>query len=777
MYKKRLQHIVLLLILSLYGILFFWLLIPDQALFDAPLSTVMRDREGVLLGATVATDQQWRFPASQKIPEKFSTALVCFEDKRFYTHHGVDIFAIGRAIEQNITKKKRVSGASTLTMQVMRMAHGNKKRTLRQKLIETVGAIKLDHHKDKNEILSLYATHAPFGGNVVGLQAASWRYFGRDPQTLSWAEAAMLAVLPNAPSLIHPGKNRKLLKEKRDRLLTKLYTTGKIDSLTSILAKSEPLPEKPYPIPMKAPHLFFRLKNSNPTQSELTTTINNLLQKSVTRQCEIHQGALAGNNIYNVAAMVLDITTNEVIAYVGNMNDFRDSLHGYQVDMITAPRSSGSILKPFLYASMLDAGELLPTQLLPDIPTRIGSFAPQNYEKSYDGAVQADEALARSLNIPAIRMLRSYGVDRFHFQLNRLGMTTLHRPARDYGLSLILGGSEVTLGEITSMYAGLARTAKNEENPFRFPRLLLDNKEISGTEPIGSGASWLTLKALLEVYRPGVGNNWRRFASSRKISWKTGTSFGFRDAWAVGVTSKYAVGVWVGNADGQGRPGLTGLTAAAPLLFSIFQKLPQSSWFSKPDSTLTSIEICSASGFRRSQNCAKGQKIDVPINSLELSSSCPYCVLIHCDTTQRWRVTAECSPVSSMVATKWFVLPPAIETYYIRKGAGYKPLPPIKDECGTEELSPLSLTHPTNNASIFIPYELDGSPGKVVFTAAHRYPESRVFWYLDDTYIGETNAIHQKSLHPSAGSHTITITDEYGEIATNSFTILERSKN
>ncbi|MBN1466706.1 penicillin-binding protein 1C, partial [candidate division KSB1 bacterium] len=631
------------LALSLATVVIFFLIPPPH--FDRPCSTLVLDRHGQLLSASIAEDQQWRFPEITSVPEKYQKAALTFEDRRFFYHPGVDLLALARAARDNLARGRVVSGASTITMQVVRLSRPNKPRTVTEKVVEMILALRLEMTKNKKDILKLYASHAPYGGNVVGLEAAAWRYFGARPQDLSWAETAMLAVLPNSPSLIHPGRNRQKLLAKRDALLRSLLQRGILDSLSCSLAVQEPLPDKPRPLPMSAPHLLQRCRaQSGHDQNRFHTTLDGALQRRVSDIIERRHGRLLANQIHNAAALVLDIETLKVLAYVGNVGGGVDSTNSHYVDIITSPRSTGSILKPFLYAAMLEAGELLPTAIVPDIPMQIGGFAPQNFTRTYEGAVPACQALAHSLNVPAVRMLRDYGVHRFYGLLQQLGMTTLHRPAHEYGLSLILGGAEGTLWDLTAMYAGLVRSllfesTETKQKPFCTP-VYLDSESFEAQSvhsPLSAASCWLTLQAMLEVSRPEEDQAWREFHSSQKIAWKTGTSFGYRDGWAIGLTPKFAVGVWVGNADGEGRPGLTGLSVAAPILFDIFNTVEWSAWFAPPAGQLYEISVCAKSGFRAGPYCATTAALGVPQAGASFST-CPYCHLVCCDSTQTWRV-------------------------------------------------------------------------------------------------------------------------------------------
>jgi len=579
------------------GVTLYYFSLPD-ILFVDPYSTVLQDRHGELLSAGIAPDGQWRFPENPAVPDKFAQAIVTYEDQRFHRHRGVDLLALCRAIRQDLAARSIVSGGSTLSMQVIRMSRKGKSRTVWEKLLEIILATRLEWRYSKEEILALYAGHAPFGGNVVGLDAACWRYFGRPSSQLSWGEAALMAVLPNAPGLMHPGKNRERLKQKRDRLLSRLQRSGLIDEETRKLSSAESIPDAPQPLPRLAHHLLVRAEGDGHRGTLVNATIQRDLQIRVETVVSDHHLRLHGNQVENLAALVLDVESGEVLSYVGNVPNTR-RVPESEVDIITAPRSTGSILKPFLFAAMLDEGQLLPHALLPDVPTMINGFVPRNFTRQYDGAVHADDALVRSLNVPAVHLLRTYRYEKFYNLLRDMGMRSLTQPADHYGLSLILGGAEGTLWDIAGMYASLARTLNHFDvrpGSLRYdrgdfhPAVYRPSSARQDTNQYRRDpASWLsasaiyqTFEGLTELSRPDEESGWRNFSSARKIAWKTGTSFGFRDGWAVGVTPKHVVAVWVGNADGEGRPGLTGTDAAAPVMFDIFALFNDRAWFMAP---------------------------------------------------------------------------------------------------------------------------------------------------------------------------------------------------
>ncbi|MBL1214891.1 MAG: penicillin-binding protein 1C [Ignavibacteriae bacterium] len=789
---------ILIILVSAVLLFLFWFSLPDP-LFTNPHSIVVEDKNDKLLGAIIAEDGQWRFPLVENVPDKFVTAITHFEDKNFFYHPGVNPFSIIRAAYQNIEEGKIVSGGSTITMQVIRLSRQGKPRTFYQKFIEMILAVRLELSYSKNEILALHASHSPFGGNVVGIEAASWRYFGRTPENLSWAETCMLAVLPNSPSLIHPGKNRILLKAKRDRLLNKLLQNHEIDSLTYDLSLSEPLPEKPLPLPKSAPHLTFeiskQLKGSNEEiNPRVKTTIDEAVQQRANAIIQSNHNKLKANQIFNAAAIVAEIKTGNVIAYVGNTNDKQNRNENW-VDVIMAPRSSGSILKPILFAAMLTTGELLPKALLPDIPTQIGGFSPQNFNLGYDGAIPADKALARSINIPAVRMLKSFRTERFYNLLTNIGMTTLNRPASNYGLSLILGGAEVKLWDIAGIYASMARSLNNYSNygASYYPRdyhplnfIKEDDAKIN--EPgfdqlednsvLNAASLWITFNTMIDVERPDDHSFWRQFASSQKIAWKTGTSFGFRDAWAIGLNKEYVVAVWAGNADGEGRTGLIGITAAAPILFEIFNSLPYSpEWFEPPYEELVNAEVCAKSGYRVSEYCTEKDSMWIPRTGLEFPV-CPYHKLIHLDGSGKYRVTAECEAPTKMMHKSWFVLPPAMEYFYKSKDFSYKTLPSYRKDCldAITGSSPMDLIYPRDIDKIYIPIDLVGTRSSAVFEVAHRQADASIFWHLDDEYLGQTQGKHRMPINAEKGEHKLTLVDMDGNTFERKFEVLSEGE-
>ena len=755
---------IILAVLSAVLVLWYMFCLPENLFEGTEYSTVVVDRNGELLGARISKDGEWRF-AEKPLPhggesvsdgeDKYFTAVIQFEDRWFRWHPGVNPVSICRAFISNIRSGHVVSGGSTITMQVIRMSR-HRKRTLWQKLVEAVLATRLELRCSKDEILRMYADNAPFGGNVAGLDAASWRYFGRPSSELSWGEAATLAVLPNAPSSIRLGKNREKLLEKRNRLLVKLRDNGHLSQEECTLACSEPLPTSPKPLPSLASHLTDDIagnrysdgkgytailsvdgkawKNGTPTAGRyVQTSIDLNLQRRIEEFADRRSGELAEEGINDLAVIVEEVGTGEILAWCGNAGPERKR-PGVNVNAARAPRSSGSILKPFLYHDALADGVILPWSLVADTPVNINGFSPQNYDMTYGGAVPAAEALSRSLNVPSVHMLKDYGVQKFMENLQKRGLTTLTRSASDYGLSLILGGAECRLDEVTAAYAAMSR----------------DYTE--GTGKDDKMALYYTFDALKDVNRPDE-IDWHLIRSVRKIAWKTGTSYGYRDAWAVGVTPAYAVGVWAGNASGAGAPGLLGARTAGPVMFGVFNMLPGSTpeWFPEPaPGDGIRMEVCHESGFIAGPFCGQKDTLLLPEAALK-SATCPY----H----------------SMEDGHKIFRLPPAMEWFYRQRHPEYEDN--MRSVSGHGDGSgDMEFIYPENGSRITLPRQLDGSPGEIVLNLAHHDRDATVYWHLDRTYIGETRFLHQKRVLPEKGKHSITVVDNHGETLSITITVL-----
>lgn len=778
--KNKIKLIILLIVCIIY-----WWWLPNT-LFDNSCSTVLLDENNELLAAQIAADGQWRFPQSETVPQKFKHCITIFEDEYFNYHPGFNPFSIAKSIKRNFGAGKIKSGGSTITMQIARMMRHNQKRNYYQKIVEILLAVRIELSYKKSSILNIYCSNAPFGSNVVGLSAASWRYYGRSPEKLSWAESALLAVLPNSPSLIYPGKNHDALIKKRNRLLKKLADKNIIDLSTYKLSIEEPLPLKPYPIPQLAPHLLGRFIAEQGGSKIIYSTLNKNLQIQVGELLNKRVQNLSANQINNACAIVSETETGKVLAYIGNSSSLKNEHQNY-VDIINSPRSTGSILKPFLYVFMLSEDKILPASLLEDVPTQIGSYGPKNFNLTYDGLVPANKAIARSLNVPAVKMLMEYSTAKFHTRLKQLGFKTFTKPTTHYGLSLILGGGEATLWDIAGAYSSMGRALINYSNTKNkyaansyhsltyLKSEVIENKTATQSDDLLTASSiWYTFNAMTELLRPQDYVGWMQFLSKNRIAWKTGTSFGFRDAWAVGLNSKYTVAVWVGNADGEGRPELTGTAAAAPLLFSIFNILSHKTWFNKPTSDVEKINVCKQSGFKASEIC-KDVEVKYYQKGCNKTKQCPFHKLIHLDENEQYRVNSNCYPVDKMKHVPWFVVSPTQEYFFKQHSLFYRPLPDYLPECANDmNLHQMDIIYPREGFKIYVPIDQSGVRSKCIFKATHKNAIVTIFWHLDGVYIGSTQKFHQLSILPEKGAHVLELTDTNGESVQCKFEVIDK---
>lgn len=747
-----------------------FLLITPPIEFKQPYASSLYSSTGELLSAQTSSDGQWHFEPSPYLPEKYQLALVEFEDRRFFLHPGVDPFALARALWQNMRAGKVVSGGSTLTMQLARISRGARSRSVWNKFVEACMAIKFEVLHSKEEVLKAYAGNAPFGGNVIGLEAATWRYFGKAPKALSWSEAATLAVLPNAPGLIHPGKNRNELREKRNRLINRLATSGVLDIQEAKLALGEPIPQTPFQLPDEAPHLLIALKNQG-RRGRTMTTIDAALQSSLADKLRQYYKTLSPQGIHNAAILVIDHQEQKILAYLGNIPGVMP-IHAPFVDLVQAPRSTGSILKPFLVMDALQAGLYTPGSWERDIPCWINGYHPENYHESYDGLVSIEQSLIRSLNIPMVFALQKLGVDRFLLHLRAMGLSHLTRSAEHYGLSLITGGAEATLWEITQAYAISSRLAAGQ--PTEHDAQILQElsadpfcKRSLDLEWLDPGTAYTVLRIMERLERPGIANQWKRFTGAPRLSWKTGTSFGFRDAWAVGTNSRYTAGVWVGNADGEGRPGIIGVEAAAPLLLDVFRMLPDQGDLPPPLSALDYLEVCSLTGYLPGE-CCERDTILAPV-SCKKAPPCRYHRPIWVERSTGLRAWRECA---DSISSKCVLQIPPVEATYWHSTRGYQELPKWKPGCLPSRENVMAWIYPKDHARIYLPSIGRAEGQELVIELAHTFPENQVFWYMDGFFAGSTNGSHHLSIRPEGGDHRITAVDEEGNELTLAFTIL-----
>jgi penicillin-binding protein 1C len=528
---------------------------------DLTYSTTVLDRDGRLLRAYLTDEGRWRLPASrQDVDPRFIEALLAYEDKRFFAHHGVDPLAMTRAAFQLATRGHIVSGGSTITMQVARLLEPRRQRSLYAKYRQTVRALQLERALDKDEILSLYLTLAPYGGNLEGIRAASLAYFGKEPRRLTLGETALLVALPQSPESRRPDRNPEHARAARDRVLDRISGNGLFSDAELASAKSEPVPNARQPMPLSAPHAADEARSADAGAKIIHLTLDGPLQRRLERLARERAAALG--DAMSAAIVVVDNDTGAILARVASP-DYFDQARAGQVDLTRALRSPGSALKPFIYGLGFEDGLVHPETLIEDRPIRYGDYAPENFDQTFQGTVTVRRALQQSLNVPAVAVLDAVGPNRLLARLGEAG-ASLQLPKHEAaGLALGLGGIGVRLIDLTGLYSGLARQGTVAPLHERADAPALPDKRLMA--PV---AAWYVGDVLRGAPPPPN-------ALGGRIAFKTGTSYGYRDAWAAGFDGDYTIGVWVGRPDGAPVPGLVGRTAAAPILFDAFARLTQ----------------------------------------------------------------------------------------------------------------------------------------------------------------------------------------------------------
>lgn len=741
---------------ALLTLIFLW---PVGSLFPDDYSRIVIDRNGNILRATCATDGQIRFrPDGKKLPSKYITAVTTIEDRRFFYHPGVDPFSIINACVSNIRAGKKLRGGSTITMQVVRLSD-SRPRTYISKVVECICAIRLSLQKSKMDILRLYAAHVPMGGNVVGIWSASRYYFGKPLEEITWAEAALFTVLPNNPSMINIKKQRSKLKLKRDRALRILFERGHIDSITCVLSMGEPLPQPQNRIPFEACHFAQKILNSFDGDF-FSTTLDKKIQCDVESIIGRYSREYREYGVVNISALIINTQTNEVLAYAGSQG-YNDTVNSGRVDGVMALRSSGSLLKPLLVAKALDRGPWLLQSRIQDVPTFYGTFAPSNASKDFQGIVTVEQMLIQSLNVPAVRLLYDYGQADFYRDLKEMGVNSLFRSADGYGLSLILGGAEVSLWDMCKIYCGLGNGGV-----IRPTRILTMDKEKKDSLRLCSpGASWLVLSTISKLNRPDNESYWQLFSDKVPVAWKTGTSYGQKDAWAVGVNKQWTIGVWVGNFTGEGNNFLGGAVSAGPVLLSLFRQLTDLTkpvWFQCPEYDLKRVNVCAATGYLPGPSCPQSITVLQPSGAWK-TEQCSWHRKIVIDRVSGYEVCSRCWQGIERKDTALLIYPAAAAEIMRSKGMKSDVMPSHLSFCTAVQnrKNAVNIEYPIEGITLFIPRGLNGDHQKIVCKASSQ-TDSPLFWYLDGKYVGKTNDVHTLAIGCETGNHILSVFDKEG---------------
>lgn len=768
--------ISLIFIFTISSRIFFPL--PMYALKPVP-SVIVYDRNGKILRGFTSPDEMWRIPASiDEVSPRLRMAVINFEDRWFRFHIGFNPISIIRAVITNAKAGEIVCGGSTINMQVARMMEP-KSRTFKSKIIELIRAVQLELSFSKNEILEFYFNMAPYGGNIVGSAAASYFYFSKSQSDLSLGEAALLTVIPKSPTALKPDAyHNKIadihpLKIARDKVLLRLLDNKKITENEYNEAISEPIPNERHPMPFIAPQLAYKLKGIYPNVNRIKSTIDSNIQ-TLTRDTLLKRlTPLRKHGVSNGAIVVMDTETKEVLAMVASA-DFFDAESEGQVNGAMAPRSPGSALKPFAYALAIDRGLISPESMLSDVPIDYAGYRPENYDDKFRGAVTTREALKYSLNVPAINISAKLGEDGIYEFLRNAGITTLSEPEEHYGLSLILGGCDVTLLDLTTLYAGLASMGKfspyklilgekdyeKQRNEITPPHL---DKTISRSL-LKEGTAYIITDILSEVERPDLPISWESTVDLPKVAWKTGTSYGHKDAWSIGYTPQYTIGVWVGNFNAIGSPAIIGAEAAAPILFDLFNSLLVTSnkqWYVQPPD-VKEREVCSLSGMVMSKHCHTS-KTELYLPGISPNQECNIHRSIAIDKETGMRLCSKCRVGRDYEMKTFVVYPPEIATWMERNGINVDKLPPHFPECSVVASGegPI-IRSPSADSEYVIRDGVDIEYQKILLEASVSNDCRNIYWFVDSKMVFNGSPMEKVFITPKVGKHVVMCMDDEG---------------
>ena len=740
--KVIIFFITLFILLFIYLIKVYITYDPKKLVEEINYSKVVLDRKGEILSVFLNNEEEFHIKYDGEVPETLKTAVINYEDKKFYSHSGVDYPRILKSFFNNMTGRKKM-GASTISMQVVKLLEP-KKRTYFNKLVEVVKAYKLESEFSKEEILKIYLNNVPYGSNIVGYSGAIKMYFNKEVKDLSYAEATLLAVLPNSPGILNLKKNNDKLETKRNRLLKTLLDRKLIDERQYKFSLLEKFPNKIYYYEKKAPQFSIFLKNRYP-EKIIKSTLDYNLQKKLEKIVHDYSNAMKDVGINNAAVLVVNNKTKEVLAYVASQ-DFYDKRNNGEIDGLQAKRSPASLLKPFLFALSIDDGLIVPDSIYPDVPIYFGNFYPKNSSNTFTGMVKIEEALIKSLNIPFVKLLSDYGVDRFYYFLENNDNYPEDRFDK-YGLSLILGTREMRPVDIAKLYMGLANYGKVSNLKYT-----LTEDKPKEYQQFSRGASYLTLETLSRVVRPG---NEKLYSEQRPISWKTGTSYGMKDAWSVGVSPDYTVLVWLGNFNQKSIFSLSGVETAGNLLFKVFNIVDiNSKTFEKPTDDLKEIEIDEKTGYRKFYD-VESKKVFYPKDAKLLRIS-PYYKKIFVDENDM-EIDSRSPNFDKRKEKIVIEYPIEVSNYFFLNGV--------------RENKNVKIAYPVQNLNIFVPKDFDGY--KKVSMKLYNPNNEYVYWYLDEDYVGYSNE-KEKFFELDIGKHKLTIITENGAREEVKFNINKR---
>lgn len=717
-------------------------------------STTVTDSNGEIINAFLTKDQKWRMKTElNEISPLLRKTIIAKEDKYFYYHPGVNFFAVGRAAVMNVLHLRRTSGASTITMQVARALHP-RKRNIISKVIEMFRAFQLEWKYSKDEILQMYLNLVPYGGNIEGVKAASLLYFKKNPDHLSLAEITALSIIPNRPSSLVIGKTNDLIIKERNRWLQRFADDGVFTKKEIEDAMAEPLTANRTSFPHFVPHLSYKLKKQTASDNIKTNIVLNT-QLKLEKLTEDYIRGLKLQNIHNAAVIVIDNKTHKVISYIGSAG-FIDTADGGQVNGAAAIRQPGSTLKPLLYGLCIDEGLLTPKTIINDVPINYRGYAPENYDQKFNGAVTLEFALDHSLNIPAVKSLQQLGKDKLINKLISCDFKQIQKDQNKLGLSMILGGCGATLEQLTGLFSALANNGD-----YISPQYLQSDSSSKKIQLLSPAADYMVTDILSKVNRPDFPLNWTATEHMPKIAWKTGTSYGRRDAWSIGYNKNFTVGVWVGNFSGIGVAELSGANTATPLLFRIFNTIDydsNSDWYEPPkDCELR--QVCSETGLPPGPYCTNLIS-DYFIPMVSSTTVCNHLQEIKVSPDSSISYCESCAPATGYIKKLYRVISPEMEDYYNKNGIAYQKIPPHNPNC--ERIfkgDGPNITSPVNGNEYYINSK---DPQPLQLTANVGTDVTKLYWYINDQFYKTTSAGEKQFFVPKEGPVKISCTDDKG---------------
>ncbi len=763
---------------SLFGVLLLFLLL--NRLFPLPdkieYSTIITDSKGEVIHAYLTRDQQWRMKtALNEISPMLRKTIIEKEDKYFYYHPGVNPLAIARALARNIFHMRRTSGASTITMQVAR-ALEPKKRTYLNKLSEAFRAFQLEWKYSKDEILQLYLNLVPYGGNIEGVKSASILYFAKNPDHLSLAEITALSIIPNRPSSLVMGKNNDKIVGERNKWLRKFAKDKVFDEKEIQDALNEPLTAIRGSVPDYIPQLAYKLKRQNGGDI-IRTFIDLNMQRKVEKLVSDYSRTLYLKNIRNAAVIVLDNATHRVVSYAGSA-DFRDTLDGGQVNGAAAIRQPGSTLKPLLYGLCIDDGLLTPKMVITDVAVNYQGYAPENYDKTFNGYVTMEYALEHSLNIPAVKSMKALGTDRLIQALALCDFRQIKKDQRKLGLSMILGGCGATLEELTGLYSIFANEGRYTPPKYAFGeeadslQLLANSRNgerkansktmpCAGKTVISPAACYMINETLSKVNRPDFPLNWESTMHLSKIAWKTGTSYGRRDAWSIGYNRRYTVGIWIGNFSAVGVPELSGANVATPLLFKIFNTIDYDNdepWFRQPKDCKLRI-VCSETGMPPADHCTD-LVTDYFIPMVSPSAKCNNMQEVIVSADEKISYCRSCMPENGYKKKRYKIISPEMQAYFEDNRIAFQKIPPHNPDCEKifREGAPIVVS--PSPGSEYLINRKDPEPLQLSCHVSNDV--NKVYWYINNKFYKSGEARNKQFFFPEEGPVKISCTDDKG---------------